>query len=119
MLECEGPDSDYCRFLLTNCLRNLLSHTPVLKAIFLSFFFFFFFFFFFLFSETGFPLCSPGYFGTHSVIQAGLKLRNLPASASASASQVLGLTVCTNTARSQFFKIYRLYFFHMAQETTG
>jgi hypothetical protein len=35
-------------------------------------------------------LCSPGCPGTHSVDQAGLKLRNLPASA----SQVLGLKVC-------------------------
>jgi hypothetical protein len=36
-------------------------------------------------------LCSPGCSGTHSVDKAGLKLRNLPASA----SQVLGLKVCT------------------------
>jgi hypothetical protein len=36
--------------------------------------------------ETGF-LCSPGCPGTHSVDQAGLELRNLPASV----SQVLGL----------------------------
>jgi hypothetical protein len=35
-------------------------------------------------------LCSPGCPGTHSVDQAGLKLRNLPASA----SQVLGLKAC-------------------------
>ena len=34
-------------------------------------------------------LCSPGCPGTHLVDQAGLELRNLPASASA--SQVLGL----------------------------
>jgi hypothetical protein len=36
-------------------------------------------------------LCSPGCPGTHSVDQAGLQLRNLPASA----SQVLGLKACT------------------------
>jgi hypothetical protein len=36
--------------------------------------------------------CCPG---THSVDQDGLKLRNLPASA----SQVLGLKVCATTAR--------------------
>jgi hypothetical protein len=36
-------------------------------------------------------LCSPGYPGTPFVDQAGLKLRNLLASA----SQVLGLKVCT------------------------
>jgi hypothetical protein len=35
-------------------------------------------------------LCSPGCPGTHSVEQAGLKLRNPPASA----SQVLGLKAC-------------------------
>jgi hypothetical protein len=40
-------------------------------------------------------LCSPGCPGTHSVDQAGLKLRNPPASA----SRVLGLKVCTTTAR--------------------
>jgi hypothetical protein len=39
-------------------------------------------------------LCSPGCPGTHSVDQAGLELRNLPASA----SQVLGLKVCAATA---------------------
>jgi hypothetical protein len=44
------------------------------------------FFFFFWFFETV-SLCSPVYSGTHSVDQAGLELRNPPASA----SQVLGL----------------------------
>jgi hypothetical protein len=39
-------------------------------------------------------LCSSGCPGTHSVDQAGLQLRNPPASASASASGVLGLKVC-------------------------
>jgi hypothetical protein len=43
-------------------------------------------------------LCSPGYPGTHSVAQAGLELRNPPASA----SQVLGLKVCGTTARLRF-----------------
>jgi hypothetical protein len=56
------------------------------KAIFLFFSFFFFF-------ETV-SLCRPSCPGTHSVDQAGLKLRNLPASA----SQVLGLKACTTTA---------------------
>jgi hypothetical protein len=45
-----------------------------------------------LFFETGF-LCSPGCPGTHFVDQAGLELRNPPASA----SQVLGLKVCSTT----------------------
>jgi hypothetical protein len=40
-------------------------------------------------------LYSPGCPGTHSVDQAGLKLRNPPASA----SQVLGLKTCATTAR--------------------
>jgi hypothetical protein len=40
-------------------------------------------------------LCSPGCPGTHSVDQAGLELRNLPASA----SRVLGLKACTTTAQ--------------------
>jgi hypothetical protein len=40
-------------------------------------------------------LCSPGCPGTHFVDQAGLELRNLPASA----SQVLGLKACATTAR--------------------
>jgi hypothetical protein len=39
-------------------------------------------------------LCSPGCPGTHSVDQAGLELRNLPASV----SQVLGLKACATTA---------------------
>jgi hypothetical protein len=40
-------------------------------------------------------LCSPGCPGTHSGDQAGLELRNPPASA----SQVLGLKACTTTAQ--------------------
>jgi hypothetical protein len=39
-------------------------------------------------------LCSLGCCGTYSVDQAGLKLQNLPASA----SQLLGLKACTTTA---------------------
>jgi hypothetical protein len=40
-------------------------------------------------------LCIPGCPGTYLVAQAGLELRNPPASA----SQVLGLKACTTTAR--------------------
>jgi hypothetical protein len=43
----------------------------------------------FLFFRDRVSLCSPGCPGTHSVDQAGLELRNLPASA----SRVLGLKV--------------------------
>jgi hypothetical protein len=39
-------------------------------------------------------LCSSGCPGTHSVDQAGLELRNPPASS----AQVLGLKACTTTA---------------------
>jgi hypothetical protein len=46
-----------------------------------------FFFFFFLVFRDRISLYSPGCPGTHSVDQAGLELRNLPASA----SQMLGL----------------------------
>jgi hypothetical protein len=52
--------------------------------------FFFFFFFFFLVFPNRVSVCSLGCPGTHSVDQAGLELRNPPASA----SQVLGLKAC-------------------------
>jgi hypothetical protein len=45
------------------------------------------------FSGDRVSLCSPGCPGTNSVDQAGLELRNPPASA----SRVLGLKVCTTT----------------------
>jgi hypothetical protein len=61
--------------------------TPRKTALNRSLFFFFFFF------RDRVSLCSPGYPGTHSVDQAGLELRNPPASA----SRVLGLKVCATT----------------------
>jgi hypothetical protein len=53
-------------------------------------------------------LCSPGCPGAHSVDQAGLELRNLPASA----SRVLGLKACTTTpsANSFIIKLARILF---------
>ena len=55
-------------------------------------------------------LYSPGYPGTHFVDQAGLKLRNSPASV----SQVVGLKTCTTTAplllSSCFLLIGTFYF---------
>jgi hypothetical protein len=48
---------------------------------------------FFLVLQDRFSLCSPGCPGTRSVDQAGLELRNPPASA----SQVLGLKACATT----------------------
>jgi hypothetical protein len=56
--------------------------------------FLFFFFLFFVFGDRV-SLCSPACPGTHPVDQAGLELRNPPASA----SQVLGLQACATTAR--------------------
>jgi hypothetical protein len=50
-------------------------------------------FFFFNFFRDRVSLCSPGCPGTYSVDQAGLELRNSPASA----SQVLGLKACATT----------------------
>jgi hypothetical protein len=57
----------------------------------------------FLFFQDRVSLCSPGCPGTHSVDQAGLELRNLPASA----SQVLGLKACaiTPSLETLFFKV--------------
>jgi hypothetical protein len=52
------------------------------------------FFFFFLVFQDRVSLYSSGCPGTHSVDQAGLELRNLPASA----SQVLGLKACATIA---------------------
>jgi hypothetical protein len=48
-----------------------------------------------LFFQDRVSLCSPGCPGTHSVDQAGLELRNPPASVSG----VLGLKACATTAQ--------------------
>jgi hypothetical protein len=63
-----------------------------------SFLFLFLFFFVFVvvvvvFFQDRVFLCSLGCSGTHSVYQAGLELRNRPASA----SRVLGLQMCATT----------------------
>ena len=50
----------------------------------------FFYFLFFVYFDIGFLLYSLGCPGTNSVDQAGLELRNLPASV----SQVVGLKAC-------------------------
>jgi hypothetical protein len=58
--------------------------------------------FIFGFFQDRVSLCSPGCPGTHSVDQAGLKLRNSPAST----SQVLGLQACATTpGGTNFFNI--------------
>jgi hypothetical protein len=72
---------------------------PFLSFPFLSFPFLSFLFFSFLDRVS---LYSPGCPGTHFVDQAGLELRNPPASA----SQVLGLKVCITTDQCAFiFKV--------------
>jgi hypothetical protein len=68
------------------------------KILRVSFFLFVLFYFcfvlFFSVFQDRVSLYSPGCPGTHFVDQAGLELRNLPASA----SQVLGLKACATTA---------------------
>jgi hypothetical protein len=83
-------------FSLCNTLKLVLVVVVVVVFYFCLVGWFLFFFF-----ETGdrVSLCSSGHPGTHSVDQAGLELRNLPASA----SQVLGLKACATTARLLFF----------------
>jgi hypothetical protein len=72
---CAGPQSTAARELAPPLpeLRVLYAISPEQ--------FFFFFFFLFVFPDRV-SLCSPGCPGTHSVDQAGLELRNPPASAS-------------------------------------
>jgi hypothetical protein len=73
---------------VTLCFHALSATVVLAKEIFL-----FFVFFLFLVFRDRVSLCSPGSPGTHFVDQAGLELRNIPASA----SQVLGLKVCATT----------------------
>jgi hypothetical protein len=51
-----------------------------------------FFFLFLFFFETGFLCCSPGCPGTHSVDQAGLELRNPPASVCLPSAEIKGMS---------------------------
>jgi len=69
----------------------VVSRKKITTVSFFSFFFLFFFLFFVFRDRVS--LYSPGCPGTHFVDQAGLKLRNPPASA----SQVLGLKACATT----------------------
>jgi hypothetical protein len=81
-------------------------------CLFVLFCFVLFLFCFFLFRDRV-SLYIPGCPGTHFVDQAGLELRNLPASA----SQVLGLKTCATTARQLLFffplQIFIRYFLHL------
>jgi hypothetical protein len=69
------------------------------------FFSFFFFLFVCLFFRDRVSLYSSGCPGTHFVDQAGLELRNLPASA----SQVLGLKACATTPGLLFFFLFSTF----------
>jgi hypothetical protein len=77
------------------CGRNTCSFLGPFCLCVLFLFLFFVCLFGWLVFQDRVSLCSSGYPGTHSVDQAGLELRNPPASA----SQVLGLKACTTTAR--------------------
>jgi hypothetical protein len=79
-----------------------------LNFLFLSFLKFIYLFIWFF--ETGFR---PGCPGTHFVDQAGLELRNTPASA----SQVLGLKACTTMPSFLNFLYVKLYIIHSSVET--
>jgi hypothetical protein len=68
----------------------LMANNNYINDAYVWFFFFVFFFFFGLVFRGRVFLCHPGCPGTHFVDQAGLELRNPPASA----SQVLGLKAC-------------------------
>jgi hypothetical protein len=76
---------------------SLDSHICINLLFYFYFILFYFILFYFILFSDRVSLCSPGCPGTHSVDQAGLELRNL--SASVSASQVLGLKECATTAR--------------------
>ena len=64
-------------------VSHLPSHLPLLQLLL-------------FFLQDSFSLCSSSRPGTHSLDQAGLKFRDLPASA----SQVLGLKACATSASS-------------------
>jgi hypothetical protein len=72
----------------------------------LDFIFFCLFVLFFVFFRDRVSLCSLGCPGTHFVDQAGLDLRDPPASA----SQVLGLKVCATMPFGFFFFFLSLFF---------
>jgi hypothetical protein len=78
-------------FLFSLFFSFLFSSLLFSSLLFSSFLFFSFLLSFFLVFRDRVALYSPGCSGTHFVDQAGLELRNPPASA----SQVLGLKACT------------------------
>jgi hypothetical protein len=83
-------------YILKQAPRGLQLYFHLYLNIYLSIYLFVFNYFVF---RDRVSLYSPGCSGTHSVDQAGLELRNPPASA----SRVLGLKVCDTTARLYLF----------------
>jgi hypothetical protein len=97
-------ENDTCkRFVIINTFNvNIYSFTIIYLF---SSVFFCLFVCFVLFFRDRVSLCSPGCPGTHFVDQAGLELRNPPASA----SRVLGLKACATTPGFFFFFLCFLY----------
>jgi hypothetical protein len=101
MIGCHGNSADFGDSHMEDAsLRDLMSRQDMSdklkpradlynKKLVHFFFSFLFFIFIYLVFRDRVSLCSPGCPGTHSVDQAGLELRNPPASA----SQVLGLNL--------------------------
>jgi hypothetical protein len=77
-----------------SCQPYLWPFNSVYLFICLFTYLFIYLFIYLLVFQDRVSLCSSGCPGTHSVNQAGFKLRNLPASA----SQMLGLKACATTA---------------------
>jgi hypothetical protein len=102
----------------SECLRTKTQTKYCLLVLsFLFFSFLLFIFLIFLVFRDRVSLSSPGCPGTHFVDQAGLELKNPPASASASASvsRVLGLKVCaTMPSFSLKKKKKRFYFVYVS-----
>jgi hypothetical protein len=86
MYSTNRSNTKYTPFSQIRIPNIILKSTPSFYVV-VSFVCLFVCFLFFVFRDRVF-LYSPGYPGTHSVDQAGLELRNLPASAS------LGLKAC-------------------------
>jgi hypothetical protein len=100
---------DVCEF---EASQSYIVSDPALKMVFLFVCFLvfcccLFVCFVLLVFQDSVSLCSPGCPGTHSADQAGLELRNPPASA----SQVLGLKVCATTPGSFCFVFVFCLFF--------
>jgi hypothetical protein len=107
---CESPFSCHLTWVLRIELKLPGCTTLTVLSAFVFLFFPFLFLFWFFFRDRV-SLCSPGCPGTHFVDQAGLELRNPPASA----SRVLGLkALCYPSQGSLMFtQPYTMLFFEV------